>query len=194
MDAAGNPIPKMHTMRRTLSEVSPVNDGNGDLTWFAGDGRCPAFYTVRPDGTHETFDPNPFGKGATIRDRKSRGVYVATNPDPRRPEAAFARLSSRDAKRFDSLNRIRRFLHLRSDIGQEQGVQRLQEERDHRKEPVMEGEEIFSGCRKLKTMTVPGKELRKADWLALSDVDDFDFVIRIPKSKKEQYTKLFREE
>lgn len=53
------------------------------------------------------------------------------------------------------------------------------------------GKNAFRGCKKLKVITIRGKKLKTVGSAALKGING-KAVIKVPKAKKKQYTKLFR--
>lgn len=91
VDAMAKPVSGVYTKKGSLSDVVPVNDGNGNIVWYSCTESDLTFYTVRTDGSClvKTLKPEVEERNTILKDKYSEYIYKVTNDSQKNPQVAF---------------------------------------------------------------------------------------------------------
>lgn len=194
VNAFGEKITDVFAMDGYLSDVVPVNDGNGNLVWYTTDEGYPVFYTIYADGTNAVKYLAPESKGRLIYDKKSKSYYEVTNGNKSKLKVSYAYPKDYKVKSVTIPKTItyNGYTYKVTSIlqGALSGYTKLTK--------VVIGEEVttipqytFYGSTKLKTVKIKSKKIKSIGRLAFYNINK-KAVVYVPKSKKASYKKKLK--
>lgn len=200
IDAFGNKISDVYSMKGNLSDVVPVNDGNGNLVWYSSSDGSVTFYKISPDGQHYSKSLESEKKKSKKKKNKVTSVsagsfkrgklyYKIINDGSGKKKAKvtgatgkYFNISVPAKIEYDgNYYKVTEIVRIKSSLLKKLTIG---------KNVKIIDKKAFSGNRKLKKVIIKSKKITKIGKNSFGTGSRMS--VKVPSSKKKKYSKMLK--